>query len=69
MSHANDKERLATDPEDSWEELLSALDTGEVSEDCVIERDMRPAEERPALHAFFSPRNESGAEEESNLAD
>ena len=62
MSHANDKESMATDPEDSWEELLSALDTGEVSEDCVIERDMRPAEERPVLAAFFA--NEKGSAQE-----
>ena len=38
----------------TWAEVFAALDATEVRDGFVIERDMRPAEQRPALDAFFA---------------
>jgi antitoxin VapB len=44
----------------TWADVFAALDATGVQDGFTIERDVRPAEERPAIDAFFSgrrPRN------------
>jgi antitoxin VapB len=38
----------------TWTDVFAKLDAAGVHDGFVIERDMRPAEERPALDAFFT---------------
>ena len=38
----------------SWADVFAALDAASVDDGFTIERDMRRAEERPALDAFFA---------------
>ncbi len=37
----------------NWTEVFAALDATGVKNGFTVERDMRPAEERPGLNAFF----------------
>jgi hypothetical protein len=41
---------------DKWSDLFTALDASDVRGDFVLERDLRPDEERPALDAFFGEK-------------
>lgn len=41
----------------TWLDVFAALDAAGVSDDFTVERDMRPAEERPALDAFFAGKS------------
>jgi antitoxin VapB len=38
----------------TWADVFAALDAAGVRDGFTVERDMRPAEERPALDAFFA---------------
>ena len=61
MSDANDRECDATDSEESetWAEVFSALNAAGVGDGVSVERDVRPAEERPVLDAFFAAKGGS----------
>jgi antitoxin VapB len=37
----------------TWTDVFAALDAAGVRDGFMVERDMRPSEERPALDAFF----------------
>jgi hypothetical protein len=62
LSDAKGRQNKAVDSEESetWPELFSALDAAEAGDDFAVERDVRPADERPVLDAFFAARK--GAE-------
>lgn len=64
MEH--DKDRKATE---TWAEVFTALDATNVNDGFVVERDMRPAEDRPALDAFFATKSVSDGEEGPDPAD
>lgn len=44
----------------TWAEVFAALDATGVRDGFTIERDTRPAEDRPALDAFFSGKSAAG---------
>lgn len=41
---------------DAWAEVFAELDAAGVSDGFELDRDLRPAEERPVLDAFFDVR-------------
>jgi antitoxin VapB len=41
----------------TWADVFAALDAAGVHDGFTVERDMRPAEERPALDAFFAGKS------------
>lgn len=41
----------------TWADVFAALDESEVRDGFTIERDKRPAEERPSVDAFFSGKS------------
>jgi hypothetical protein len=71
LSDAKNRENEATgsDESETWAGVFSALDAAGVSDGIAVERDVRPAEERLTLDAFFA--GGSGAEEvsQSDLVD
>lgn len=55
MEH--DKDRKSK-PAGTWAEVFTALDAEAVCDGFVVERDMRAAEEGPAVDAFFAVERE-----------
>jgi antitoxin VapB len=45
----------------TWADIFAALDATGVRDGFTVERDTRPAEERPALDAFFSGKQQPRA--------
>jgi hypothetical protein len=68
MEHDKDRKGKAAE---TWTEVLTALDAAGVSDGFDVERDVRPAEERPALNAFFAAKGRLDAEKlsQSDLLD
>ena len=59
--NGNDTDRQPKATE-TWADVFTTLEATNLNDGFVSERDMRPAEERPALDAFFA--NEEGSAQE-----
>jgi hypothetical protein len=51
------RKTISTRPPDTWEEVFTALDAAEVRDGFMVDRDLRPAEERPVMDAFFGAKS------------
>lgn len=53
------REIVRTQEQGTWVDVFAALDAANVRDGFAVERDMRPAEERPTLDRFFGVEKES----------